>query len=329
MAEDPRPDVPPKFADFVQKNQPLSPWTRFRNSLPDANLSNYIKALHDHVSNNPEGPLRRSPAEGPARRPDNNYTLPAVLHPWSGFMEGQKAALDKLHSAFPSDVRDFPKEHMVYCLTQHPPELPVHDIDVYDKQWVGVIRPVEFIIQRLADVNLDGIHAEVEIFNHPVKANGSGAVIQTDGLLYCIPKMILTTYNDTTVEDALAWGKGYLTVYRSPLKAPVSLLRQGLRGMAGPAGDSGPNDAEAAREVAAAAIGQVYCAMVLSGLEFGSFVTGDAYLFLRIDWNEDPDVLYYHLAEPHEDVKAHPEDPVPYMAVGQLLALTVRALGMG
>ncbi|KAI9836284.1 MAG: hypothetical protein M1819_001621 [Sarea resinae] len=57
-----------------------------------------------------------------------------------------------------------------------------------------------------------------------------------------------------------------------------------------------------ADKLVATAIAQTYSYMIESGLEYGYVCTGEAYVFLMIDW-KSPDTVHYHLAEPNEEVK--------------------------
>lgn len=66
--------------------------------------------------------------------------------------------------------------------------------------------------------------------------------------------------------------------------------------------------------------------MIEGGLEYGLLTTGEATVFLKIDW-QDPQTLYYHLAEPGPEVSAHPDQLCSCTAVGQHLAFTLTALG--
>ncbi|KAI1375768.1 hypothetical protein F4677DRAFT_420659 [Hypoxylon crocopeplum] len=54
--------------------------------------------------------------------------------------------------------------------------------------------------------------------------------------------------------------------------------------------------------------------------------TGEAIVFLKIDW-VDPTILYYHLSEPKEEVRAHPDNLCYCTAVGQVLAFSLIVLG--
>ncbi|KAK2670233.1 hypothetical protein RAB80_014370 [Fusarium oxysporum f. sp. vasinfectum] len=81
-----------------------------------------------------------------------------------------------------------------------------------------------------------------------------------------------------------------------------------------------------AEKLTASAITQTYHYMIESGLEYGLLTTGEAIVFLKVDWDE-PETLYYHLAEPGPEVAAHPSNLPICTAVGQYLAFTLMALG--
>ncbi|KAJ9417921.1 hypothetical protein QL093DRAFT_2565880 [Fusarium oxysporum] len=59
---------------------------------------------------------------------------------------------------------------------------------------------------------------------------------------------------------------------------------------------------------------------------YGLLTTGEAIVFLKVDLDE-PETLYYHLAEPGPEVSAHPNNVHICTAVGQYLAFTLMALG--
>ncbi|TLD03388.1 uncharacterized protein PgNI_12346 [Pyricularia grisea] len=82
-----------------------------------------------------------------------------------------------------------------------------------------------------------------------------------------------------------------------------------------------------AERLTAAAITQTYHYMIEGGLEYGLLTTGEAIVFLKIDWSE-PGTLLYHLAEPNAEVLAHPSHFHLCTAVGQYLAFSLVALGL-
>jgi hypothetical protein len=82
-----------------------------------------------------------------------------------------------------------------------------------------------------------------------------------------------------------------------------------------------------AEKLMASAITQTYYYIIESGLEYGLLTTGEAIIFLKVNWDE-PETLYYHLAEPGPEVSAYPNNLHIYTAVGQYLAFTLMALGL-
>ncbi|KAI7908546.1 hypothetical protein M9X92_012132 [Pyricularia oryzae] len=82
-----------------------------------------------------------------------------------------------------------------------------------------------------------------------------------------------------------------------------------------------------AERLTAAAITQTYHYMIEGGLEYGLLTTGEAIVFLKIDWRE-PETLFYHLAEPNAEVLAHPDHFHLCTAVGQYLAFSLIAVGL-
>jgi hypothetical protein len=46
--------------------------------------------------------------------------------------------------------------------------------------------------------------------------------------------------------------------------------------------------------------------MIEGGLEYSLLTTGEAIVFLKIDW-DDPETLYYHLSEPGPEASAKPD----------------------
>ncbi|KAF3347224.1 hypothetical protein VdG2_04625 [Verticillium dahliae VDG2] len=129
----------------------------------------------------------------------------------------------------------------------------------------------------------------------------------------------------------------FVSEYKPPHKLTTPHLRLGLRAM------NIPNDVVNrktiptsaapdalfqyhAERLTASAVTQTYHYMIEGGLEYGLLTTGEAIVFLKVDW-EEPETLYYHLAEPGPEVAAHPEHSHVCTAVGQYLAFSLLALG--
>lgn len=129
----------------------------------------------------------------------------------------------------------------------------------------------------------------------------------------------------------------YVCEYKAPHKLTASHLRAGLRPMnihkdvvnrttIPTKADSHGQFQYHAEKLTAAALTQAYHYMIHGGLEYGLLTTGEAMVFLKVDWTE-PSTLYYYLAEPESEVAAHPYSFHSCTAVRQLLAFTLLALG--
>ncbi|KAG6086259.1 hypothetical protein E4U31_000828, partial [Claviceps sp. LM219 group G6] len=74
------------------------------------------------------------------------------------------------------------------------------------------------------------------------------------------------------------------------------------------------------------AVTETYHNMMESCLEFGILTTGQAIVFLHVNW-DDPRTLYYHIAEPALDIANAPKRDAAFLsAVGQYVAFTSMAL---
>ncbi|KAK6843984.1 hypothetical protein PG987_004844 [Apiospora arundinis] len=128
----------------------------------------------------------------------------------------------------------------------------------------------------------------------------------------------------------------YINEYKAPHKITPQHLRVGLRSMdiykevVNRATIPTAADPEAlfqyhSERLVAAAITQTFHYMIEGGLEYGLVTTGEAIVFLKVDWS-DPTTLLYHLAEPRAEVVAHPRDARYCTAVSQMLAFSLLAL---
>ncbi|KAI0968151.1 hypothetical protein F4678DRAFT_464658 [Xylaria arbuscula] len=115
--------------------------------------------------------------------------------------------------------------------------------------------------------------------------------------------------NGTETRSAIA-----ISEYKPPHKLSLPQLRVGLKEldmMKVVSCNKIPVDEGAkfhyyATQLVASAITQTFHYMVKSGLAYGLLTTGEGIVFLKIDW-DDPQTVYYHLAEPTEEVTAHRE----------------------
>ena len=128
----------------------------------------------------------------------------------------------------------------------------------------------------------------------------------------------------------------FVIEYKAPHKISKEILRTGLRAMDVPNEvinrSTFPTDPVKkfeynADKLVAAVATQTYSYMLKSGSEYSCIITGEAIVFLWIK-EDDSNTLYYHLAEPNEEVRAAGGDDFehPLTAIGQLLSFCVMAL---
>ena len=122
----------------------------------------------------------------------------------------------------------------------------------------------------------------------------------------------------------------FIIEYKAPHKLTKEILRVGLRAMDLPTEvihrptipiDTYEKFSYNANKLVAAAMTQTYSYMLESGIEYSCIVTGEAIVFLWIKEN-DSNTLYFHLAEPNEEVSTDPGLGFqhPMTAIGQLLS---------
>ena len=128
----------------------------------------------------------------------------------------------------------------------------------------------------------------------------------------------------------------FVIEYKAPHKFSKETLRTGLRAMNVPNEvinrPTIPTDPVKkfeynADKLVAAVATQTYSYMLHSGSEYSCIITGEAIVFLWIK-ADDSNTLYYHLAEPNEEVRAAEGDDFkhPLTAIGQLLSFCLMAL---
>jgi len=130
----------------------------------------------------------------------------------------------------------------------------------------------------------------------------------------------------------------YLIGYKAPHKLTLSYLRSSLQDLdisevvkclVVPKKELAEETASFnywAKKLTAAALAQTFHYMIEGGLEYSFLTTGEAMVFLKVDW-ADSNTLYYHLAEPERDTVNNPANLISYTAVTQILAFTLMALG--
>ncbi|KAI0448035.1 hypothetical protein F4803DRAFT_496253 [Xylaria telfairii] len=316
-------------------------------------LDEYIAACHELVFSQFKVETNKAlTSRGPITNPRNKY-CPTSLKPWPDFLQEQSTTFGELYTTYSPERRAFENRSFLAGLGRRVSLHPIKDEKTLEYfMHVGVEDPVTAIMDELK--NVDEFRGAFDIGNGIVFENHPNAISdaaeevvareaellppQTPGhgldLNQLRPDQICVYRSD---DEPSKRTMIYVSEYKAPHKLTAPHLRLGLRPMniykevvnrktiptsADPEGRFRYH----AERLTAAALTQTYHYMILGGLEYGLLTTGEAIVFLKIDW-EEPDTLYYHLAEPKSEVAAHPHNVQSCAAVGQYLAFGLVALG--
>ncbi|RMJ09806.1 hypothetical protein CDV36_010574 [Fusarium kuroshium] len=348
--EEKRADGEQKRADREQKRaEKAEEQTRLTT------LGEYLTACHESVfSQFSIQTDTRLTSKGPLTNPRHKW-CPKGLSPWSDFIDQQRTTFRTLYDSFPTDSRVFEKQAFLCDLGHRMSQQPVGDEKMLEFfLHISVEGPVRAIIQQLKLVDEarsafqigDGVIFQ----NHPHSlSNGADEVVDREtqdpatsvqmpdhrrDLNLLRPDQICVYRSDNTLTSRRSMV--YVCEYKPPHKLTAQHLRAGLHSMdiyeevmnrptIPTSVDPVAQFKYHAEKLTASAITQTYHYMIESGLEYGLLTTGQAIVFLKIDWDK-PETLYYHLAQPNSDVLAHPNEVDIYSAVGQYLAFTLMAL---
>ncbi|RYC57812.1 hypothetical protein CHU98_g8404 [Xylaria longipes] len=316
-------------------------------------LDEYIAACHELVFSQLKVETNKAlTSRGPITNPRNKY-CPTNLKPWPDFLQEQSTTFGELYTACSPERRAFENRSFLAGLGRRVSLHPIKDEKTLEYfMHVGVEDPVTAIMDELKKVgefrSAFDIGNGIIFENHPNAISDAAEEVvareaelsppQTPGhgldLNQLRPDQICVYRSD---DEPSKRTMIYVSEYKAPHKLTAPHLRLGLRSMniykevvnrktiptsADPEGRFRYH----AERLTAAALTQTYHYMILGGLEFGLLTTGEAIVFLKIDW-EEPDTLYYHLAEPKSEAAAHPHNLQSCAAVGQYLAFGLVALG--
>ena len=292
---------------------------------------------------------------------------PDFLKPWEGFIKTQKETLESLYSVYPLD--DMPQhfDNRNFIKTQGEKVASrklASEQDLVILQRDIVETPVTQIVEHLK--MLDDVRDEcalaggIQFYNHMNNLNDGADEVDdevaprlkaqqldpstprrsTPSILDCRPDQICVyTMVDTTTKPTL------VVEYKAPHKVTCAHLRHVLQPHRSPLELESvinrvkvPSSRETeayfeyhAERLVAAVITQTFSYMVRCGTQYGYISTGEAFVFLSIRPEESAKTVYYHLAEPNEDVKAQKrtlptESYLTRTAISQVLAFSLLAL---
>ncbi|KAJ4307972.1 hypothetical protein N0V84_012377 [Fusarium piperis] len=316
-------------------------------------LSEYVAACHSlvfsrlNVETNPDLSSR-----GSVTNPRNKL-CPTNLRPWADFLELQRFTFGALLASFPTERRAFESRSFLTGLGNRISLRSVSNEKTLEYfQHNSVEDPVRCILDQLKEV--EETKAEFHLGNgivfenhpHAISDVSEEVVQQTSstpprtpghGLdLHQLRPDQICVYRSDDASLANLRTMIYVIEYKAPHKLTASHLRAGLRSMdiykdvvnrktIPTSVDPDALFRYHAERLTASAITQTYHYMIEGGLEYGVLTTGEAMVFLKVNWQE-PETLYFHLAEPASEVSAHPVHFQLCTAVGQYLAFSLMTL---
>ncbi|KAH7195027.1 hypothetical protein BKA60DRAFT_583946 [Fusarium oxysporum] len=316
-------------------------------------LDEYIAACHASVFS--RFAIETDPkltSRGSITNPRDKW-CPKNLRPWPDFLDQQKLTFGTLYDSFPTESRVFENRNFLAGLGNRISQRRIADEKTLEYFLHNSVEdPVRAIIQQLKQVEEvsrafqigDGVvfenhpHALSDVAEEVVERETPSTPPRTPDhrrdLNQLRPDQICVYRSDNTLSSRRTMV--YVSEYKPPHKLTAPHLRLGLRAMdihkevvnrrtIPTSVDPDARFQYHAEKLTASAITQTYHYMIESGLEYGLLTTGEAIVFLKVDWDE-PETLYYHLAEPGPEVSAHPNNVHICTAVGQYLAFTLMAL---
>ncbi|PGG98191.1 hypothetical protein AJ80_09569 [Polytolypa hystricis UAMH7299] len=291
-------------------------------------------------------------SRGPITNPRNKW-CPTNLRPWSTFLDQQRVIFGTLYNTFPTHSRVFENRGFLAGLGSRISKRPIANEKTLEYFMHNSIEdPVRVIMEQLKQV--EEVRSTFDMGNGIVFENHPHAISDvaeevvdretpstpqtpdhTHNLNQLRPDQICVYRSNNRPSESRTMI--YVSEYKPPHKLTAPHLRLGLQAMNIPKDvvnrktipTSAAPDAlfqYHAERLTASAITQTYHYMIEGGLEYGLLATGEAIVFLKVNW-EEPDTLYYHLAEPGPEVSAHPNHFHVCTAVGQYLAFSLMALG--
>ncbi|KAK1973496.1 hypothetical protein LZ30DRAFT_484883 [Colletotrichum cereale] len=318
-------------------------------------LDEYIAACHSLVFSSFD--VERNPkltSKGPITNPRNKW-CPTNLRPWPDFIQQQRITFGTLYDTFPTDSRVFENRAFLVGLGNRISKRRIADEKTLEYFLHNSVEdPVKAIIDQLREVeevrNVFDLGNGIIFENHPHAISDLAEEVidrDTPSTPPATPDHSLDL-NRLRPDQICVYRSNnaglarrtmlYISEYKPPHKLTAPHLRLGLRPMniykdvvnrktTPTSVDPDARFQYHAERLTAAAITQTYHYMIEGGLEYGLLTTGEAIVFLKIDWRE-PETLFYHLAEPDAEVLAHPNYFHLCTAVGQYLAFSLMALGL-
>ena len=310
-----------------------------RTTLPE-----YIEACHRLVFQQFRVEQDASLTSLGTKTDPRNKICPSRLDVWTDFHEVQRGIYETLHSVWHEEKRVFESETFLRELGDRIYKHRVaNERDLEYIQHNVVEDPVKCIFNALQKEDAAkaalNIKEDVSFENHPAAIADSPQPPQTPPARSSDSPSASKIHPDQICvykhgsEDSSLRTIAYVVEYKAPHKLTLPHLRVGLHPMdiyqdvvnrptIPTAEDKHGLFKYHAELLTAAAVTQTFHYMIEAGLEYSYLTTGEAIVFLKIDWTT-PILLHYHLAEPGPEVDAQPNDLMYCAAVSQVLAFTL------
>ncbi|RDA93196.1 hypothetical protein CP533_3154 [Ophiocordyceps camponoti-saundersi (nom. inval.)] len=347
---DPRSLPPEEMYRFFQEQlmQKDQENAELKEKVEKLSLEDYLNAAHDNLYMALENIIvpRQTPSnKKPTHTNVDKKFCPFELKPWQDFRETQEGIFQDLfkewkqsHGAFP--CRTTLKDNGEQALRGRVAD--ENDLDTF--LHTNTEAPVQMIIGTLGESG--AVKGRFNI-SHGIAFQNSLAGINLEPRREGVP-----SDSDSAPEVMLVRGIAdrfcchnsenflqRLMVHVSEFKRPQDLTKDTIdrhlhpmniyRDVCQKISTRSVKDVDfSAKEFMAAAIAQTYHYMVQSGVDYGLLSTGEAFIFLKIDWKGTPGTVYYHLSYPGKEAKESPkETSYQLTAIGQYLAFTLLAAG--
>lgn len=303
-------------------------------------LDEYLAACHHFVFSRFKVVEQDKPltSKGSIASPLNNKRCPTNLRPWKDFLQQQNVIFGQLYATVPTETRLFENRDFLAGLGNRISQRPIaNDWTLKYALHHSIEVPIGIIMDKLKGVegasSLFGLGDGI-VFSTQPNAISDDAEEVVDRENVSLPNLgqICVSRLDDGRRTMI-----YVSEYKATHKLTAPCLRRGLRPMdihkevidrkiIPTSADPDALFQYYAEKVTVSALTQIYHYMIEGGLEYGLLTTGEAIVFLKINW-DDVETLYYHLAEPGPEVLAHPNNIPTCTALGQYLAFSLMALG--
>ncbi|RDA87891.1 hypothetical protein CP532_1696 [Ophiocordyceps camponoti-leonardi (nom. inval.)] len=299
---------------------------------PDAKLSlkNHLTSAHDLVYKTFESKIVWPPADITTNTTNNSTTTtrmtdvtgkwcPTDLRPWEDFSQCQERTFEGLFAVWDEHQPAF---HGKNILTANAEATGNRDIreenDVRNFLESRIEEPVLEIVKKLQED--EKVRGRFNIQNgiaFQCHGRDMRQVEDSDGKDDPIIHVSEFKKPQILTKDVIKRGLHRMNIFKEVARRkPLGRVRV----------DQETKLNFAAKRLVGGAITQTFHYIIENGLNYGLLTTGEAMIFLKVNWNEPPGRVYYHLAYPGQDVENAPEGTSHQLtAVGQYLAFTLMA----